>query len=334
MEYVIFSLGLAAFLGCVFLILLLPLWPSIIGFRFSSKSRLLTILVFNILAFNVVVFAVLEPTVASWSNGVLAYDLIFSSAFWFVALVLALRSKPGLWERFLRFVVCLFLIAVVLRALFLQPFNIPDGGNIPTLLVGDYLLVSKYSYGYTHYSLPLSPELFPGRIPGSWLPQRGDVVVYRLPKDDSRDYIHRIVGLSGDKIQVVHGVLNINGVPVKRERITDGCVAQENIGQPVMCFRETLPNGVTYITHDFTDNGFLDNTEVYTVPPGNYFMMADNRDNSADSRVQSRVGYVPFENLIGKAQIIFFSIGGGAAAWQIGEWSRELRWNRFLTLIR
>jgi signal peptidase I len=245
----------------------------------------------------------------------------------------AKRSEGGLGE-IIRVVFHALIIALVIRTFLFQPFNIPSGSMIPTLLVGDYLFVSKYSYGYTHYSLPLSPDLFSGRIPDSWLPERGDVVVFRLPKDDSIDYIKRVVGLPGDKIQVLHGVLNINGVPVKRERVTEGCVAHEDIAQSVMCYRETLPNGVTYITHDFTDNGFLDNTEVYTVPPGNYFMMGDNRDNSTDSRVQSAVGYVPFENLIGKAQIIFFSIGGGAAAWEIWDWPWEVRWNRLLTLVR
>jgi signal peptidase I len=243
------------------------------------------------------------------------------------------RSDGGLGE-VIRVVVHALIIALVIRTFLFQPFNIPSGSMIPTLLVGDYLFVSKYSYGYTHYSLPLSPDLFSGRIPGSWLPQRGDVVVFRLPKDDSIDYIKRLVGLPGDKIQVLHGVLNINGVPVKRERVTEGCVAHEDIAQSVMCYRETLPNGVTYITHDFTDNGFLDNTEIYTVPDGNYFMMGDNRDNSTDSRVQSAVGYVPFENLVGKAQIIFFSIGGGAAAWEIWDWPWEVRWSRLLTLVR
>ena len=116
--------------------------------------------------------------------------------------------------------------------------------------------------------------------------------------------------------------------------VTDGCVAHEDVGQPVMCYRETLPDGVTYITHYFSDNGFLDNTEVYQVPPGNYFMMGDNRDNSTDSRVLSAVGYVPFENLIGRAQIIFFSIRDDTAAWEIWDWPWAVRWTRLFTLVR
>ena len=242
------------------------------------------------------------------------------------------RKEGGLGET-IRVIIHALIIALVIRTFLFQPFNIPSGSMIPTLLVGDYLFVSKYSYGYTHYSLPFSPPLFSGRIFAS-KPQRGDVVVFRLPKDPSIDYIKRVVGLPGDNIQVSHGVLNINGEPVKRERVAEGCVAHEDVGQAVMCYRETLPNGVSYITHDFTDNGFLDNTEVYHVPDGEYFMMGDNRDNSTDSRVLSAVGYVPFENLIGKAQIIFFSIRDGAHAWEVWRWPWTVRWNRLFHLVR
>jgi signal peptidase I len=242
------------------------------------------------------------------------------------------RKEGGLGET-VRVVIHALIIALLIRTFLFQPFNIPSGSMIPTLLVGDYLFVSKYSYGYTHYSLPFSPDIFSGRIFGSQ-PKRGDVVVFRLPKDPSIDYIKRVVGLPGDRIQVIHGVLNINGVPVKRERVMQGCVPHEDVGQPVMCYRETLPNGVSYITHYFSDNGFLDNTEVYQVPPGDYFMMGDNRDNSTDSRVLSAVGYVPFENLIGRAQIIFFSIRDDTAAWEIWDWPWAVRWTRLFTLVR
>jgi signal peptidase I len=245
------------------------------------------------------------------------------------------KRKEGGFAETVRVVFHALIIALVIRTFLFQPFNIPSGSMIPTLLVGDYLFVSKYSYGYTHYSLPFSPDLFSGRIPSGWLPRRGDVVVFRLPKDDSIDYIKRVVGLPGDRIQMIDGVLNINGVPVKRQRIQGDCPAQEDgIVQRVMCYRETLPNGVSYITHNFTNNGFLDNTAVYTVPPGDYFMMGDNRDNSTDSRVQSQVGYVPYENLIGKAQIIFFSIRGDTHAWEIWRWPWTVRWSRLFTLVR
>jgi signal peptidase I len=197
------------------------------------------------------------------------------------------------------------LVAIVIRTFVLQPFNIPAASMVPTLLVGDYLFVSKCAYGYSHFSLPFSPPLFAGRIlPAE--PQRGDVVVFRLPKDSSTDYVKRLVGLPGDRIQMKDGVLIINDVPVKRERVDD--FIDEDNGEHVRQWRETLPNGISYFAIDLQDNGFLDNTQVYTVPPGHYFMLGDNLDNSADSRVLSAVGYVPFENLIGRAEFIFFSI--------------------------
>lgn len=241
------------------------------------------------------------------------------------------RSESGLAEA-VWVIIQAVLIAVVIRTLLFQPFNIPSGSMKGTLLVGDYLFVSKYSYGYTHYSMPFSPPLFSGRIFAS-MPHRGDVVVFRLPKDDTTDYIKRVIGLPGDHIQMINGVLHINGKAVKRQRVAD-FIDDENGGERVRQWRETLPNGVSYNTLDLQDNGPLDNTQEYVVPPGHYFMMGDNRDNSTDSRVLSAVGYVPFENLIGKAQIIFFSIGNGEPAWHIWSWPWSVRWGRLFTLVR
>jgi len=230
-----------------------------------------------------------------------------------------------------RVVVQALLIALVIRTLLFQPFNIPSGSMKATLLVGDYLFVSQFSYGYTRYSLPFSLPLFSGRIFGSE-PKRGDVAVFRLPRDTSTDYIKRVIGLPGDRIQMVGGLLHINGAPVKRESIGD--FLDDEGGGSVRRWRETLPNGVSYETLDLQDNGFLDNTEESVVPPGHYFMMGDNRDNSLDSRVPSAVGYVPFENLIGKAQIVFFSIGDGEPAWHIWSWPWSARWSRLFTIVR
>ena len=248
------------------------------------------------------------------------------------------RDKPvkdegGILET-IKVVVQALLIALVIRTLLFQPFNIPSGSLIPTLLIGDYLFVSKYTYGYSKHSVPFSPPLFSGRV---WAaePKRGDIAVFKLPTDNSTDYIKRVVGLPGDRIQMIDGILHINNTAVKRERIAD-YVAQDNWGRsrPVMQYRETLPNGVSHqIIENEGDTGTFDNTAVFTVPAGHFFMMGDNRDNSLDSRDRS-VGFVPFENFVGRAEIIFFSIEDGASAWRIWEWPWTVRWNRLFSGIK
>ena len=224
------------------------------------------------------------------------------------------------------------LIALIFRTFLFQPFSIPTGSMTPTLLVGDYLLVSKFSYGYSRYSLPLSPDLFEGRIFADE-PERGDIAVFRLPSNAQLDYIKRVIGLPGDRIQMRDGVLFINDEPVTRER-TGVYVDENSFGEPteIPVYRETLPNGVSYDTLDAAPNSPGDNTDVFVVPEGHYFMMGDNRDNSADSRFA--VGMVPLENFVGRARIIFFSIGDGASALQVWRWPDALRPSRFFDITR
>jgi signal peptidase I len=243
------------------------------------------------------------------------------------------RDEGGILET-VKVVVQALLIALVIRTLLFQPFNIPSGSLIPTLLIGDYLFVSKYTYGYSKHSMPFSPPLFSGRV---WAaePKRGDIAVFKLPTDNSTDYIKRVIGLPGDRIQMIDGILHINNVPVTRERIAD-YVTTDNWGRstPVIRYRETLPNGVSHeIIEREGDTGTFDNTAVFRVPEGHFFMMGDNRDNSLDSRDRS-VGYVPFENFVGRAEIIFFSIEDGASAWRVWEWPATVRWGRLFSAIK
>jgi len=232
-----------------------------------------------------------------------------------------------------RVIIHALILALIVRVFLFQPFNIPSGSMIPTLLIGDYLFVSKYSYGYSRYSFPFGFDLFPGRIWASE-PKRGDVVVFKLPRDNETDYIKRVIGLPGDEIQMVHGVLHINDKPVKKVKIDDYVVTEASGRVRHMArFKETLPNGVSYPVLDLVDEGFGDNTEVYKVPEEHFFMMGDNRDNSTDSRFLSEVGFVPYDNLVGKAQIIFFSIDEDSSFWQVWRWPAEVRWDRMFTVV-
>ncbi len=240
------------------------------------------------------------------------------------------KKSGGIGET-ISVIVQALLLTLIIRTLLFQPFSIPSGSMRPTLLEGDYLFVSKYAYGYSRYSLPFGLDLFKGRI-WSAQPKRGDVVVFKLPSDPSIDYIKRVVGLPGDRIQMRGGVLYINDKPVKRVRI--GTIDNPDVtevNRPVAVYRETLPDGVTYDTLDLAPNSIGDDTRVFEVPPGHYFMMGDNRDNSLDSRFG--VGYVPFENLVGRANIIFFSIADKASPLEIWKWPTDVRFSRLFTSV-
>ncbi|MCO6048681.1 signal peptidase I [Mesorhizobium sp. RP14(2022)] len=235
------------------------------------------------------------------------------------------KKSGGLGETF-SVIIQALLLALVIRTFLFQPFSIPSGSMRPTLLEGDYLFVTKWAYGYSRHSFPFSPPLFSGRIFGSG-PERGDVVVFKFPPNPSIDYIKRVIGLPGDRIQMRQGQLFINDQPVPREKVgqIDNPDVTE-VNRPVDVYKETLPNGVSYDTLDLTPNGVGDDTREFIVPAGHYFMMGDNRDNSTDSRFN--VGYVPEENLVGRANIIFFSIAGGASPLEIWKWPSLMRPSR------
>ncbi len=244
-------------------------------------------------------------------------------------------QKNGSLGETIRTIAVAVLIAVVFRSFAFQPFNIPSESMVPTLLVGDYLFVSKYAYGYSRHSLPFSPPLFHGRLLEKPV-ERGDVAVFKLPRDGRTDYIKRIIGLPGDKIQMIDSVLYINGEAVKREHVDDYENGDPNVSvRRAAQYKETLPNGVSYMTLDLYGATDADNTPVFEVPAGYYFAMGDNRDNSADSRLpMSRgVGLVPAENLVGRAEIITFSTDGNARLWEIWKWFGAMRFSRFFTSI-
>lgn len=233
----------------------------------------------------------------------------------------------GVWLEVIRTIVYALLIAVLVRTFAFEPFNIPSGSMVPTLLEGDYLFVSKYSYGYSEYSFPFGIVPIEGRVLSD-RPARGDVVVFRQPPRPDVDFIKRVVGLPGDRIQVVSGILHINGEPVSRRRIDDFVTPR---GTRYRQYVETLPNGAQHrILETSGDRGNLDETPVYTVPAGHYFMMGDNRDNSNDSRVMSVVGYVPHKNLIGRAEVLFWSVDESVSIFMPWTWPTGIRYSRLL----
>ena len=250
-------------------------------------------------------------------------------------------------------------IALVLRVLLFQPFTIPSASMEPNLYQGDYIIVSKYSYGWSKHSIPFSPPLFNGRILDH-TPRRGDIVVFKLPRDIKMDYIKRLIGLPGDKVQVRGGVVYINGTALERTALPPAMV---NTGYNIISasrFEEANPEGRKYTTQDYGPDGESDNTGVYIVPEGCYFFMGDNRDNSLDSRfnpgispfktgsgvckwdyandqyigLQQGVGFVPAENLEGRAQLILLSWNADAHLFKPWTWFTEARPSRFFRVLK
>ena len=244
------------------------------------------------------------------------------------------KKDPESWTETVKTVVYALLIALVIRTFFFQPFNIPSASMQGTLAIGDYLFVEKFAYGYSKHSFPFSFAPFSGRVFGS-APTRGDVVVFKMPNaasaDYMKDYIKRVIGLPGDRIQMINDRLYINDKIVPRVRVADYVETVDGVTNRVAQFRETLPNGKSYLTLDRMTDGPLDSTGVYVVPAGHYFMMGDNRDNSDDSRED--VGYVPAENLVGKAEFIFFSIDVDEDWWQFWRWPTQIRYSRMISGI-
>ena len=224
------------------------------------------------------------------------------------------------------------IIALVFRTFLYQPFSIPTASMQSTLMIGDYFIASKFSWGFGKYSFPL-PVPFNGRLLAFGEPQRGDVAVFRN-EITGEDYIKRVIGMPGDTVQMKQGRLYINGTMVEREQVgTAEDTDSDMRSVPVLVYKETLPNGVVHTIQEVSDDQGLDNTSEYRVPAGHYFMMGDNRDRSADSRVLSQVGYVPFDNFIGKAEARFFSIKNNIPPWQLWEWPANVRWDRMFQSV-
>tara|TARA_B110000444_G_scaffold258745_1_gene300486 strand:+ start:547 stop:1278 length:732 start_codon:yes stop_codon:yes gene_type:complete len=240
------------------------------------------------------------------------------------------QKKKNTIKDNLRTIISAVLIALFIRTFLYQPFTIPSGSMLPNLLIGDYLFVSKYSYGYSKYSIPFSPNIISNRV-FQRLPERGDVVVFRLPKDTSIDYIKRIIGLPGDTVQVLNGVVSVNDIPLNQSYYDENYkyfnqyaknkVLNEKIGDK------------SYVVLNLDEESIGDNTYTYKVPLKHYFMMGDNRDNSLDSRFIEQVGYVPYENLIGRAEYLFFSSDRSIPIWKIWQWHKKYRFDRVFKKI-
>jgi signal peptidase I len=231
-----------------------------------------------------------------------------------------------------------FGLALLFRSFLFEPFHIPSGSMRPGLLEGDFLFVSKYSYGYSRYSFPFATRInwMEGRT-GEHLPKRGDVVVFRTPQDPSVNFIKRVMGLPGDRIRVLDGKVILNGELLRYDRIDDFVFKVPGRPEgPVLRYEEELPDGHTQEVLDMTGFGRLDNTKEFLVPEGHYFMMGDNRDDSDDSRAPDGIGFVPFDHFVGRAEIIMvsFDVFSDVSLSDPASWANIVRSDRFFKVIR
>lgn len=246
-------------------------------------------------------------------------------------------SAKDEWSDFFKTAIIAIVLAMIIRTFLYEPFNIPSGSMKPTLEIGDYLFVSKPAYGFSRHSFPfaMAPIEEGRRIwTGGRMPERGDVVVFKLPTNNRTDFIKRIIGLPGDTVEVREGRLYINRELVPREPVGLKRVEEFGAMATMMEYIETLPNGVVHPIYEEADNMPLDNTDEFTVPEGHYFMMGDNRDNSQDSRVMDHVGFVPYDHIVGKADFIFFSTNGTASLGEVWKWPKTIRYERLFMDIK
>ena len=225
------------------------------------------------------------------------------------------------------------IIALLIRSLFFQPFYIPSSSMEPNLLIGDRLFVSKFSYGYSRHSFPFSPKIFKGRF-FEKVPKRGDIIVFKTPYDNRTDYIKRLIGLPGDTVQIINKNLYLNDVKILKKRVISSIkTICGNEKLDAVYFEETLPNGIKYLAV-YRKEGTMMNTDKFLIPKNHYFFMGDNRDCSKDSRFLSSVGYVSFDNLVGKARIVFFSNNKTKGSlFKFWKWNKSIRFQRIFKKI-
>ena len=242
-----------------------------------------------------------------------------------------MKIKENSFFSNIKSIVLAIFIALLIRSFIAEPFNIPSGSMKPNLLVGDFIFVSKWSYGYSKHSLPFSIPLIPKKI-FSKFPKRGEIVVFKTPEDNRTDYIKRVIGLPGDKIKIINGEIYLNDNIILREKTTDFIDNDINVSMKRIRKYKEHHAELSFEILDIMDNGIADNTQLFQVPEGYFFVMGDNRDNSQDSRFQS-VGFIPFDNLVGKARFIFFSLQNSRFL-EIWKWPRSIRGNRIFKIIK